>query len=143
MIWKVLPDIDAINNFNSNTLVANLGIEIVEFGPDYVKAKMPVDHRTKQPMGLLHGGASVALSESIGSMASWAFTADQNLDIVGLEVNANHLKSVRSGYVYSITKPVKLGRTIHVWSTEIFDENNDLVCISRLTTMIRKRKIVV
>ena len=140
MIWKTLPNVDAINSFNTNTLVSTLGIEIIEFGPDYVKAKMPVDHRTKQPMGLLHGGASVVLSESIGSLASWAISADQDVDVVGLEVNANHLKSAKSGFVYSITKPIKLGRSIHVWSTEIFDQNDELLCISRLTTMLRKRE---
>ncbi|MBK7636189.1 MAG: hotdog fold thioesterase [Saprospiraceae bacterium] len=138
MIWKIFPEVEAINNFNNNTLVSHLGIEITEFGPDYVKARMPVDHRTRQPMGLLHGGASVVLSESVGSMASWLTLGEQNVKVVGIEVNANHLKSVSKGFVTSVTKPVKLGKSLHVWSTEIFDENGELLCISRLTVMIIK-----
>ncbi|MBK8054253.1 MAG: hotdog fold thioesterase [Saprospiraceae bacterium] len=136
MIWKIFPDVVAINNFNNYTLVSHLGIEITEFGPDYVKARMPVDHRTRQPMGLLHGGASVVLSESVGSMASWLTLGDQNVKVVGIEVNANHLKTVSKGFVTSITKPVRLGKTLHVLNTEIFDEKGELLCISRLTVMI-------
>ena len=136
MIWKVKPDIEVINNFNKGTLVEHLGIEIIALGDDFVKARMPVDHRTRQPMGLLHGGASVVLSESMGSMASWLVSGDTNKSIVGIEVNANHLKSAKDGYVYSITKPIKLGRTLHIWNTEIFDANENLICISRLTVMI-------
>ncbi len=136
MIWNVKPDVDAINSFNRNTLVETLGIEITEFGDDFVRAKMPVDHRTRQPMGLLHGGASVVLSESIGSMASWLVQGGTGKGVVGIEVNANHLSSVKSGYVYSVTKPVRLGRTLHVWNTEIFDEQEKLICVSRLTVMI-------
>ncbi len=136
MIWKEKPDAEAVNNFTVNTLAHYLGIEVTEFGDDYVRARMPVDSRTKQPLGLLHGGASVVLSESIGSMASWLITADPAKNIVGVEVNANHVKSARSGFVYSITRPVKLGRTLHVWNTEIYDEDNNLLCVSRLTVMI-------
>jgi len=139
MIWKIFPDLDTINNFNQNTLVSHLGIEITEVGLDFVKAKMPVYQRTKQPMGLLHGGASLVLSESMGSMASWLVSGDSNAHIVGVEINANHLKSVSAGYVISITKPVKLGKTLHIWNTEIFDENEQLLCVSRLTVMIIKK----
>lgn len=114
MIWKVNPDVESVNNFNSNSLAHHLGIEITEFGENFVKAKMPVDQRTRQPMGLLHGGASVVLSETVGSIASWMAVGDPNKHIVGLEVNANHLKSARQGFVYCITRPVRLGRTIHV-----------------------------
>ncbi len=136
MIWKVKPDVEVINNFNKDTLVAHLGIEIVEVGSDFIKSKMPVDHRTRQPMGLLHGGASVVLSESVGSMASWLVTADQTKNIVGIEVNANHLKSAKSGFVLGITKPIRIGRTLHVWNTEIYDEDDNLLCVSRLTVMV-------
>ena len=129
MIWKVKPDVEVINNFNKDTLVAHLGIEIVEVGSDFIKSKMPVDHRTRQPMGLLHGGASVVLSESVGSMASWLVTADQTKNIVGIEVNANHLKSAKSGFVFGITKPIRIGRTLHVWNTEIYDEDDILLCV--------------
>lgn len=137
MIWKIKPEIDAVNQFNQNTLVAHLGIEITEIGDDYIKAKMPVDHRTRQPMGLLHGGASVVLSESLGSMASWLIDADPTKKVVGVEVNANHLKSAKEGFVYAITKPVKLGKTLHVWNTEIYDEDQNILCTSRLTVMVQ------
>jgi len=136
MIWKTKPDLDVINKLNKGTLAETLGISVIEFADDFVRAKMPVDHRTKQPLGLLHGGASVALSETVGSMASWLIVNDQNKSVVGVEVNANHLKAVRDGFVTSMTRPVRLGKKLHVWNTEIFDENNDLVCISRLTVMI-------
>lgn len=139
MKWKIFPEVEAVNAFANNTLASHIGIEVVEIGPDFIKAKMPVDHRTKQPMGLLHGGASVVLSETIGSMASWLVYGDQNVNVVGIEVNANHIKSVGDGYVTSITRPVKLGGTIHIWNTEIFDENDQLICVSRLTVMIRKK----
>lgn len=137
MIWKVNPEVDVINNFNANTMVSHIGIEITEIGSDYIKAKMPVDQRTKQPMGLLHGGASVVLSESIGSMASWLVSGDTGKSIVGIEINANHLKSAKDGFVESITRPVRLGSTIHVWNTEIMNAQGDLVCVSRLTVMVR------
>lgn len=136
MIWKNEPSVEALNNIVENTLVSHLGIIITEVGPDYIKAKMPVDHRTKQPMGLLHGGASVALSESIGSIAG-VLLIENPLEevIVGVEINASHLKSVRSGFVHSITKPIKIGRRIQVWNTEIYDDQGELLCVSKLTTM--------
>ncbi len=137
MIWKTLPDIAFINSINNNTMVAHLDIEVTEVGEDYIKAKMPVDQRTKQPMGLLHGGASAVLSESMGSVASWLVVGDINKAIVGIEINANHLKSARSGFVHSITRPIRLGGTIHVWNTEIYNEQEELVCVSRLTVMVR------
>lgn len=140
MIWKIKPELNAINNFNENTLVSHLGIEIIEIGADYIKSKMPVDHRTRQPMGLLHGGASAVLSESVGSMASWLVVADTNKSIVGIEINANHLKSAASGYVFGLTRPVKLGKTLQVWNTEISNESGELVCVSRLTTMVIDKK---
>ncbi len=136
MIWKNNPTIEGLNMISKGNMVEHLGIEIMEIGPDFIKAKMPVDQRTKQPMGLLHGGASVALSESIGSFAGVLILDDpMKQSIVGVEINANHLKAVRSGHVYSITKPVKIGRKVQVWNTEIFNEKDELVCISRLTTM--------
>jgi len=141
MIWKNEPSLEALNNININTLGSHLGIEIIEVGEDYIKAKMPVDERTKQPMGLLHGGASVALSETIGSIASVLIIEDITKEtIVGIEINANHLKSVQSGYVYSITKPIRIGRRIQVWNTEIYNEEKELICVSKLTTMRVERK---
>jgi len=137
MIWRTKPDLNVINNFTQNTLASHLGIEVTEFGDDYVKAKMPVDARTKQPAGLLHGGASVVLSESIGSVASFCLIEDiSRQSIVGVEINANHLRAVKDGFVYSITRPIKIGRTLHIWNTEIYDESDNLVCVSRLTVMV-------
>lgn len=139
-IWKNKPNLEALNSINQNTMVEQLGITIDEVGPDFIKASMPVDHRTKQPMGLLHGGASVALSESIGSIAGVLLIEDITKEsIVGIEINANHLKSVRAGRVTSITKPIRIGRRIQVWQTDIFNEQNELVCTSKLTTMIVER----
>lgn len=135
MVWKQKPSLDILNNMMDNTLVKHLGIEIVEVGDDFIKATMPVDHRTKQPMGLLHGGASAALSESIGSIAGVLIMDGISEQIVGVELNANHLKSVKSGHVYSITKPVRIGRRIQVWNTDIYNQQDEIVCTSRLTTM--------
>jgi 1,4-dihydroxy-2-naphthoyl-CoA hydrolase len=136
MIWKVKPEIEVISNFNKGTLVEHLGIEVIEIGDDFIKSRMPVDHRTKQPMGLLHGGASAVLSESMGSIAGWLSTGDVQRSVVGLEINANHLKSAKSGWVYGTTKPIRIGKSIQVWNTEIFDENDQLICVSRLTLMV-------
>lgn len=136
MIWKNEPTIEALNMINENTLGSHLGIFITEVGKDYIKATMPVDHRTKQPMGLLHGGASVVLSETVGSIAGVLIVDDITKEtIVGVEINANHLKAVRKGHVHSITKPIRIGKTIQVWNTEIYNDEGDLVCVSKLTTM--------
>jgi len=136
MIWKNTPTLEAINAILQDTMVGHLGISIVEIGPDYIKATMPLTHKTRQPMGLLHGGASAALSESIGSVAAVLIVEDPLKEqIVGVELNANHLKAVRKGSVTSITKAIRIGRRIQVWNTDIYDENENLVCTSRLTTM--------
>lgn len=128
--------IEVINQFGKNTMVEHLGIEITELGTDYLVGKMPVDKRTHQPMGLLHGGASVALAETLGSIAS-TLTINQKLQhCVGLEINANHVKSVKSGHVYGKTTPVHLGKKTQVWETRITNEENQLVCISRITMAI-------
>lgn len=136
MIWKNNPSVEALNNMSAGNMLEHLGIEILEIGDNFIRAKMPVDHRTKQQMGILHGGASVVLSESMGSIAG-ALIIDNPLksSIVGVEINANHLKAVKTGYVYSITKPIRIGRKVQVWNTNIYDENDSLVCTSRLTTM--------
>lgn len=136
MIWKAKPSIEVINKINKHTLVDQLGIEIVEIGDDYIKSKMPVDQRTKQPVGLLHGGASVVLSESMGSIGSWLIVGDDRKKVVGIEVNANHIRSASEGHVYGITKPIKIGRTLHVWNTDIFDDAGKQICTSRLTVMV-------
>ena len=132
--------LDAIQSFGNNTMVEHIGIEFIEIGENYIKAKMPVDHRTQQPYGLLHGGASCVLAETIGSVAS-AMVIDHTKSIcVGLEINANHVRSAREGFVTGIATPLHLGSNTHVWDIKITDEVNKLVCISRLTVAIIPRK---
>jgi 1,4-dihydroxy-2-naphthoyl-CoA hydrolase len=133
--------IELVNSMNKNTLMESLGIECVEIGSDYVISRMPVDHRTHQPMGLLHGGASMALIESIGSMGSTLLIDIEKEAPVGLEINANHVSGVRSGYVRAVGKIVHAGKSTHLWQVDIFDETtNKLVCTGRLTVMIIQKK---
>ena len=127
-----------INEFNAKTMVGHIGIEITEAGKDFVSGRMPVDERTTQPYGLLHGGASVAFAESLGSLAG-SFHVDLEKEaVVGIEINANHLKSVRSGWVYGRATPVKIGNRIQVWNINITNEDKEAVCISRLTLAVVK-----
>jgi 1,4-dihydroxy-2-naphthoyl-CoA hydrolase len=121
-------------------MVAHLGIEFTAIDENSFTAKMPVDHRTHQPLGLLHGGASVALAETLGSMAA-AFCVDLNTQYcVGLDINANHVKGVKSGYVFGTTTPIHIGKKTHVWEIKITNEQNELVCISRITIAVIDRK---
>ena len=117
-------------------MIDHLGIEITGIGSDFIEAKMPVDHRTHQPYGLLHGGASVALAETLGSLAAHCTITDPNKYCVGLEINANHIKAVRSGYVIGVAKPVHLGQRTQVWEIQISNEQKELVCVSRITMAI-------
>ena len=134
--------IDLINQMNRNTLMEQLGIECIELGKDYVVSRMPVDHRTHQPMGLLHGGASAALIESIGSMGSTLLIDLDKQQPVGLEINCNHIGGVRSGYVIATGKIVHAGKRTHLWQVDIREEGTDrLICSGRLTVMIIDKKI--
>jgi|TARA_B100001971_G_scaffold169374_1_gene161166 1,4-dihydroxy-2-naphthoyl-CoA hydrolase len=127
-----------INELNAKTMVGNIGIEIIEVGKNFVSGRMPVDKRTTQPYGLLHGGASVAFAESLGSLAG-SFHIDWKKEaVVGIEINASHLKSVRSGWVYGRATPVKIGKRIQVWNINITNEDKEAVCISRLTLAVVK-----
>ncbi|CAN5767972.1 hotdog fold thioesterase [soil metagenome] len=132
--------LEKLNTWRKGTLVEHLGIELTEVGTDFLCGKMPVDHRTHQPMGLLHGGASVALAETLGSIAAHLQVDPATQTCVGLEVNANHLKSVRDGYVYGRATPLHLGRSTQVWEIRITTEGGDLVCISRLTVAVIQKK---
>lgn len=133
--------IEEINRFADNTLIGHLGILCTEIGEDYVVATMPVNHKTHQPMGLLHGGASAALIESIGSMGSTLLVDLEKEYPVGLEINANHIGSLKSGVVKAIGKIVHAGSKTHVWQVDIFDEaSTKLICTGRLTVMIVARK---
>lgn len=129
-----------LNDLCANTMVAHLGIELTDLGEDYITGKMPVDHRTHQPLGLLHGGASVALAETLGSLAA-SFCVDLKTQYcVGLDINANHVKGVKSGYVIGTTRPLHIGKKTHIWEIRITSEQNELVCISRLTIAVIDRK---
>ncbi|MDG1334032.1 MAG: PaaI family thioesterase [Crocinitomicaceae bacterium] len=140
MKLKQVP-LELVNGMNKNTMMETLGIQCVEIGDDYVISTMPVDHRTHQPMGLLHGGASAALIESMGSMGSVLLIDTDKYAPVGVEVNANHVGSVRSGSVRAKAKIVHAGKRTHVWQVDIKDESTDkLVCTGRLTVMIVERK---
>jgi 1,4-dihydroxy-2-naphthoyl-CoA hydrolase len=131
---EVTPE--QVNSFSRNTMVEHLGIVVTAVGDDYIEAKMPVDRRTHQPYGLLHGGASVALAETLGSVAAHCTVDDQNKYCVGVEINANHIKSVKTGFVTGIAKPIHIGSRTQVWEIRITNEQNDLVCISRLTMAV-------
>lgn len=117
-----------------------LGMEWVAIGPDFLSIRMPVDHRTHQPYGLLHGGASCALAETVGSVASYFVINPEKFICVGLEINANHVRAAREGFVTATAHPVHLGASTHVWDIRIKDEHEKLVCISRLTVAILKKK---
>lgn len=138
MIWwnGQKPSMQRLTSLGSTSMPAHLGIEFVDCGDDWVRARMPVDHRTHQPFGRLHGGASVALAETIGSMAGAMVVDPDRFACVGLEINANHVRPVREGWVYATARPEATGRTTHVWSIRIEDENGKLVCISRLTLAV-------
>ncbi len=139
MIWKQAITLDILNKFSKNTLVEHLGIEFVAFGDNYLSARMPVDDRTVQPFRLLHGGASAALAETLGSVGGMLTLEDISIEsVVGIELNANHLKGVRSGFVTGTVKPIKIGRTIQVWNIEIKDDSENLICVSRLTLAVIK-----
>lgn len=132
--------IEKLAAFGPGTIAEHLGIEWVELGTDSLKARMPVDHRTKQPYGLLHGGASCVLAETIGSVASALVVDHQKLVCVGLEINANHIRSAREGYVTGVGKPLHLGLNTHVWDIRIYDELEKMICVSRLTVAIIPKK---
>jgi len=120
----------------STTMMGFLGIAFTEYGGDYLKATMPVNHRTHQPMGLLHGGASVVLAETLGSTATSMCLDLSKEYCVGLDINANHIRAVRSGIVTGVAKPIHIGRSTHVWEIKIMDEQQRLVCVSRITMAI-------
>ncbi|MFC4230910.1 hotdog fold thioesterase [Parasediminibacterium paludis] len=129
-----------IAHLGKNTHGEHLGIQFSEIGPDYLKATMPVDNRTRQPYGLLHGGASVALAETVGSVASALVINHETMMCVGLEINANHLRGVKEGLVTATATPLHIGAGTHVWDIKIHDEKEHLICISRLTVAILKSR---
>jgi 1,4-dihydroxy-2-naphthoyl-CoA hydrolase len=138
-IFKESATVEALNKWLQNTLPQQLGIEFTVIGDDYLEARMPVDHRTKQPLGLLHGGASVALAETLGSVAA-TLCVDDTRFCVGLEINANHIKAVRDGFVTGTTRPIHIGKQTQVWEIRITNESGEVVCISRITMAVLEKK---
>lgn len=128
--------LEMLNKMSAKTMVEHLGIEFTAIGDDYIEATMPVDHRTHQPLGLLHGGASVVLAETLGSVAATCCVDITKQYCVGLDINANHIKSVKTGIVTGITKPIHIGKKTQVWEIKITNEQNELVCISRITMAV-------
>lgn len=136
-MFKNKISLEALAQLSKNTLAQNLGIEIIEIGDEHIKATMPVDHRTIQPFGILHGGASVALAETLGSMGSSLYIDHKTQAAVGLEINANHVRSVKAGEkVTGIAKPLHIGRKTQLWEIKITNDNDQLVCVSRLTIAV-------
>ncbi len=123
-----------------DTMGEYIGIELTEIGENYLKGRMPVDNRTRQPYGLLHGGASAALAETLGSIASALVVDRSQYDCVGLEINANHVRGVREGYVFGTAIPLHIGRSTHVWDIKTYDDREKLVCVSRLTVAIIRKQ---
>ena len=142
-IWFKLYDeiaFDDIRAFIEINMLKHLDIEITAMEDDAFIATMPVDHRTKQPMGLLHGGASCVLAESLGSIASYLCVDPDKNNVVGLEINANHIRSVTGGHVKGVCKPLNLGKSIHLWEIKIYDEDDKLVCVSRMTNAVLDKR---
>ncbi len=138
-IWKIDLSLPLLEARSKNTMMEFLGIEFTDFGDDYLSARMAVDHRTRQPLGIMHGGASCVLAESVGSTAANCCVDPDKFYCVGLEINTNHIRSIREGFVYGIAKPYHLGKTTQVWSIEITNEQKQLISVNRLTMMVMKK----
>ncbi len=134
-IWQQDVSVDILTRGSLNTAVSHLGIEFLEVGPDFLRARVPVDHRTHQPFGLLHGGVSVVLAETLGSCGAFYASPAGHL-AVGLDINANHIKGVKTGWVTGVARPVHRGRTTHVWQIDMHNEAGELTGVSRITMSI-------
>lgn len=138
-IWRIQTSVEQLRKYSRETLADTIDIRVTEIGPDYLRATMPVTSRTHQPMGVLHGGASVALAETIGSIAATLCVDQEKYICLGQEINANHLRPVSSGIVTATARPFHIGKRSHVWHIEIRDEQDRLVCVSRLTMAVVDR----
>ena len=134
-VWKKPISVDELARIHVGTAVEHLGIEFLEVGPDFIRARVPVDTRTRQPYGLLHGGVSVVLAETLGSCGA-AYSCPEGHRAVGLDINANHLKGATSGWVTGITRPVHIGRTTQVWQIDMTNDAGELTCVSRITMAV-------
>ena len=141
MIWfKKDVTLEHVHHLRQSNMAEHIGLEFTELGPDFIKARIPVDHRTNQPYGILHGGASCVLAETLGSIGSALVIDTEKFICVGLEINANHIRSVSEGFVTGTATPIHIGRSTHVWDIRIVDGNQQLICISRLTVAILPKK---
>ena len=138
-LWKQALSIDVLNAVHVDTAVAHLGIEFLEVGDDFIRARVPVDARTRQPYGLLHGGVSVVLAETLGSCGA-AFSCPEGHRAVGLDINANHLRGATSGWVTGVARPVHIGRTTQVWQIDLSNDAGELTCVSRITMAVLEPK---
>jgi 1,4-dihydroxy-2-naphthoyl-CoA hydrolase len=135
-LWAQSLTPQQLNEFSRNTLSEWIGIEVTEIGEDFIRARMPVDQRTRQPYGLLHGGASVALAETLGSIAGYCVVAGTGAKVVGIEINANHMRAAHGGWVIGTARPLHIGRSTQVWEIRIENEAGALVCVSRFTLAV-------
>jgi 1,4-dihydroxy-2-naphthoyl-CoA hydrolase len=140
MIWYKQVTLIELQAMHVNSMQEYIGIEFMEIGEDFIRARMPVDHRTKQPLGLLHGGASVVLAESLGSIATMLTLNPDEKICVGLEINANHIRTMKDGFVYGITKPLHIGKSTQVWEIKMYNEKDQLTCVSRITNAILDKR---
>lgn len=138
-IWKKPVSVEALTAMHHDTAVGHLGIEFLEVGDDFIRARVPVDTRTRQPYGLLHGGVSVVLAETLGSCGA-AYSCGENERVVGLDINANHLRGATSGWVTGITRPVHIGRSTQVWQIDMHNDAGELTCVSRITMAVLQPK---
>lgn len=138
-IWRQAISVDDLNRYQQQTLVTHLGIRYTEIGDDYIRGTMPVDAHTKQPAGILHGGASAALAETLGSTGANLVVDRKTTLCVGLELNCNHIRAMREGQVTGTARPLHIGKTTQVWEIKITDEQNRLVCASRITMAVLER----
>jgi 1,4-dihydroxy-2-naphthoyl-CoA hydrolase len=136
MIWKEAPSVETLNRLSATGMIGHLGIEITEIGGDYITATMPVDIRTMQPMGMLHGGASATLAETLGSIASYLVIDRERYAAVGITIEVHHVRPVMNGSVTGTVRPVHIGKKTHLWEIRIHDDRGELACISMLKTMI-------
>jgi len=139
-IWHSQLTLEQLEFYSRNTLSGHLGVRITEIGPDYLRATMPVNPTTHQPMGVLHGGASAALAETVGSLAAGMCIDRSKMTALGQDINANHLRPVSSGLVTATARPFHIGKRSHVWGIEIHDEKGKLVCVARLTMAVVARE---
>ena len=139
LVWKKPISIEILAATHENTAPSHLGLEFLEVGDDFITARIPVDHRTRQPYGLLHGGVSVVLAETIGSCGA-NYASPVGCRAVGLDINANHIRGATAGWVTGITRPLHMGRSTHVWQIELRNDSGELTCVSRLTMVILASK---